>query len=209
MKFTKENTRGLVIIILAIILAGSILAGLILVRGAVVDKPFVPPELLEAKGKGVDIAESIVNLSKESLNNLKAISAADETHNYSGGLDLVLKEIARNKEARDKALELSQELGMMAAKLIDVRPESAARVGLQAIGGEFQIAQHLIDYNNYIYQLLEVLQSRFTNKAESGEVTSVKVKDLVDKMNKEAAAINDLNVKYQSLMREFDILTNQ
>lgn len=202
MRWGKEKILTLIVVILA-----SIILGLVFSAKPIINKPFVPFEFFEARARGVVISENIVKLSNESMDNLKAISAADEIMNYGGGLDLVLKEIARNSEAREEALKLSQELGIMAAKLVDVKPESAAKVGIQAISNEYQIAQRLISYNNYIYELLEVLQSRFTDKAESNEKTVVKVKDLIEKMNGDAEAINKLNSEYGVLMSEFDSLT--
>jgi hypothetical protein len=192
---------------LAVVVSALVILGFFIFKEPVINKPFVPPEFFEARARGVAISENIVRLSNESMNNLKEISAADEIMNYNGGLDLVLKEIARNNEARGEALKLSQELGVMAAKLVDIKPESAAKVGIQAIGNEYQIAQRLISYNNSIYQLLEVLQSRFTNKAESNDKTVVRVKDLIEKMNSDAEAINKLNSEYGVLMSEFDTLT--
>ncbi len=202
MRWGKEKILTLIVVILT-----SIILGLVFSAKPIINKPFVPFEFFEARARGVVISENIVKLSNESMDNLKAISAADEIMNYGGGLDLVLKEISRNGEAREEALKLSQELGIMAGKLVDVKPESAAKVGIQAISNEYQIAQRLISYNNSIYQLLEVLQSRFTDKAESNDKTVVKVKDLIEKMNSDAEAINKLNSEYGILMGEFDSLT--
>lgn len=169
-------------------------------------KIFVPPELLEARSRGAEIAEKIVSLSKESIENLSVISTEDEIGNYTTGLDLVLKEVQRNEKARKEALDLSQELGVMATSLNQVQPEEAAKVGLEAIINESQIVQRLINYNAYIFQLLDILQSRFTTDG-AAPGTDAKVKELINKMNEEAEAINELNNKYKNLMSEFDKLT--
>jgi len=142
----------------------------------------------------------------ESIENLGAVSTEDEIGNYTSGLDLVLKEVQRNEKARKEALDLSQELGVMAKSLNQVQPEEAAKVGLEAIINESQIVQRLINYNAYIFQLLDVLQSRFT-KGGAAPDTDEKVKELINKMNEEAEAINELNDKYKNLMGEFDSLT--
>ncbi len=167
---------------------------------------FVPQEFTEARNKGAEIAERIVSLSKESIENLGAVSTEDEIGNYTVGLDLVLKEVQRNEKARKEALDLSQELGVMTTSLMHVQPEEAVKVGLEAIINESQIVQRLINYNAYIFQLLDVLQSRFT-KGGAAPDTDAKVKELINKMNEEAEAINELNNKYKNLMGEFDRLT--
>ncbi len=169
-------------------------------------KPFVPSEFLEARGKGVLTAQEIVDLSRESVGNLSAISTEDEIGNYTLGLDLVLKEVDRNAKARSVALDLSNDLGIMAASLTKVRPEDAAKIGLEAIINESQIVQRLINYNSYIFQLLDVLQTRFS-KAGAAPDTNKKVQELISKMNEEVSAINELNGKYKGLMTQFDILT--
>jgi hypothetical protein len=167
----------------------------------------VPPEFVEARSRGAEIADRIVALSKESIDNLNAISAEEEAGNYSAGLNLILEEVQRNERARKEALGLSQEISRMAAGLAQVQPAAAAKIGLEAIVNELQIVQRLINYNSYIFQLLDVLQSRLS-AGGSASYTKDKIKELIGKMNKEAAAINELNSKYQSLMKEFDQLTS-
>jgi len=169
-------------------------------------KVFVPSEFFQARSKGAVLADEIVILSKESINNLAEISAEEEISNYTAGLELVLLEVDRNAKSRTKALSLSEELGTMASSLSEVKPENAAEIGLQAIINESQIAQRLINYNNYTLQLLGVLQTRFENGGGSPE-TDKKVKELIEKMNEEASAINELNENYLKLMSEFDALT--
>ena len=169
-------------------------------------KPFVPQDFTDARGRGAIIAEEIVASSEASITNLAIISQEDEKGNYNDGLNLVSKEIQDNGVARAKALELSKQLEIMANNLNSIKPETAARIGLEAVLNESQIVQRLINYNADIRQLLEVLLSRFSN---SGSVPNAKekVKELISSMNDEAKAVNDLNNKYKDLMNQFDNLT--
>ena len=171
-----------------------------LIKGSI----YVPREFFEARGKGAVIAEDIVKLSGESINNLQEISRFDGEQNYSDGLDLVLKEIPRNGEARKSALALSEELGKMANTISEVKPYEASQTALQAVVSEMQIAQRLIDYNSYLYQLLDLLRSRFS---KGQGASNQAVADLIAKMNGEISSINDLNTKYKILMAKFDGLT--
>lgn len=169
-------------------------------------KTFVPQDFTDARGRGAIIAEEIVASSETSIANLENIRQADERGNYTDGLNLVSKEIQDNEAAFVKAYDLSTQLGVMTNNLNSVKPENAARIGLEAVLNESQIVQRLINYNADVRQLLDVLLSRFSN---SGSVPNAKekVKELISSMNDEAKAINDLNNKYKDLMSQFDNLT--
>jgi len=193
-------------IVLIIVLAAAAIYVSTRISSVEGNKPFVPSEFLEARSRGAIIADQIVALSKESISNLSTISTEDEIGNYSVGLNLVLEEIERNKKTNNAAVELSNELGLMATGLSQVQPEDAAKIGLEAVINETQIVQRLINYNSYAGQLLDVLQSRFT-AGSGGPETDRKVKELISKMNEEAEAINELNSKYLELMSKFNELT--
>lgn len=169
-------------------------------------QPFVPQDFIDARGRGALISEEIVVSSEASITNLAAISQADEQGNYEDALNLVSKEIQDNEAAFIKAYNLSTQLGIMTNNLNAIKPENAARIGLEAILNESQIVQRLINYNADVRQLLDVLLSRFSN---SGSVPNAKekVKELISSMNDEARAVNDLNNKYKDLMSQFDKLT--
>lgn len=165
---------------------------------------YVPREFFEARTKGAEISENIVKLAGESISNLEEISRLDEAKNYQAGIDLVMKEITRNDESRKSALELSAELENMARAISNVKPAEASETALQAVIYESQIVQRLINHHNYLYQLLELLRSRFlTGVGASNKVVS----DLINKMNDEISAINGLNDKYKETMEKFDELT--
>lgn len=207
MPFTRAVKRNwLKILIIIAVAATAIYVSIRILGSAGVEERFIPPGFLEARSEGAITAEKIVALSKESITNLAAVSTEDEIGNYTSGLDLVLQEVERNNKAREEALNLSKELETMVTNLNQVQPEEAAKVGLEAIINESQIVQRLINYNSYVFQLLDVLQSRF---ASGGAVpnTDEKVKELIAKMNEEAEAVNELNDKYKTLMDDFDRLT--
>ncbi|HEY4496846.1 MAG TPA: hypothetical protein VI432_01720 [Candidatus Paceibacterota bacterium] len=189
-----------------ILVAVAIIILFTLIRAGYGNEPFVPGDFLIARERGALLAEEIVALSQASINNLKDIGSQDAAGNYTLGLNLIIEEIARNEEARNKAISLSKELEAMAIVLPSIKPSEALNVGTQAILSESQIVQRLINYNDYIYQLLNVLRSRF-NKIKNVD-SGREIKELIDKMNQEASSINELNEKYKSLMFEFDNLTS-
>jgi len=166
--------------------------------------PFIPQPFLEARARGSVFAENIIKLTEKSLDNLKLISDEDRAGNYSRGIDLIIGELSRNEITRHNALGLSKELEIMASLLAEVKPREAIDVGFQAILSQSQTVQRLLNYNNDIYQLLDILRIRFENRGSSG---AERVGGLLSKMNDEAKAVNELNAKYAELMAKFDSLT--
>ena len=191
--------------IVAIVAAALILAFLIrLLNNS--GQPHVPPEFLKARAVGEDASQVIVGISNNSIKNLQEIQADEKNGNYTAGLNLVLEEINQNNQARASAVQLSGQLNIMASNLSTVQPESAARIGLQAIIIESQIVEGLINYNNYTYQLLDLLHNRLQNGAASAP--AAKINSVISQMNDQAKSINNLNTQYQSLMKQFDQMTN-
>ncbi len=169
-------------------------------------RPYVPPEFLKARAAGGDSAQKIISISQNSVVNLQSIQKDESGGEYTAGLNLVLEEINQNNIARANAVELSKQLGIMATDLSSVKPEAAARIGLQAILSESQIVEGLISYNNYTYQLLDLLRTRLERGAWS--ISPKQINSVISDMNSQANSINDLNSKYQGLMAQFDSLTN-
>ena len=105
----------------------------------------------------------------------------------------------RNRQAREKAIELSIQLETMANNLSQISPASASQTALRAISSETTLISRLITYNDYLNQLLEVLREKFL-----GNGNGDKVAELVEKINEEAKAINELNEKFNESMEMFD-----
>lgn len=164
------------------------------------DNRFVPHSFLEARTNGSMIAELIVQLSDESVKNLQEINNHDKEGNFALASDLVRAELRRNNEARAKALDLSKQLEQMTIGLRAVQPEQAQLLVTQAISYEISLINRLLTYNDYLNQLLSTLQSRFDGTGGSSGMVS----QLLQNLNTEAQAINDLNAKYTATMGEFD-----
>ena len=168
---------------------------------------YTPPEFMKARSRAGDAAEEIVSLIKTSRKDLGLISEADRVGDYSTGLKLVVKEIKRNSNIRNAATALSEELGNMLKNINDVRPEQATRVGLQAITTGSELVQRLVNYNNYTYDLLELIKSRLSG--DRSQTKSDKIKKTIEDMNTEADTINSLSDEYRGLITKFDNLVGQ
>ena len=138
-------------------------------------------------------------MSDESTNKLEEISKLDSGGNYTQALLLVSAELERNKEARDKGIELALRLETMAKNLAQISPSSAGQTALEAVSSETSLISRLINYNDYLNQLLEILRNKFLGQGDGN-----KVQELIAKINTEAVAINDLNRNFNDLMKQFD-----
>ena len=160
----------------------------------------IPSDFLIARQEASLIAQNIVSLSNESISRLNEISQFDKDRKYTEALLLISQELERNREAREKAIKLSAQLEIMARNLAKISPASAGQIALEAISSETALISRLITYNDYLTKLLEVLRNKFLEKQNGDQVP-----ELISKINNEAKAINDLNQKFNEVMKKFDL----
>ena len=160
----------------------------------------IPSDFLIARQEASLIAQNIVSLSNESISRLNEISQFDKDRKYTEALLLISQELERNREAREKAIKLSAQLEIMARNLAKISPASAGQIALEAISSETALISRLITYNDYLTKLLEILRNKFLEKQNGDQVP-----ELISKINNEAKAINDLNQKFNEVMKKFDL----
>lgn len=160
----------------------------------------IPSDFLKARQEASVISQIIVNLSSDSAKRIEEISILDSQAQYTEALNLIVSEMNKNREIRQKAIELSSSLETMAKNASDIYPDSSASVALEAIGIETTIISRLINYNDYLNQLLEVLQLKLLGKNNLHK----KINELIGRVNEEAKEINKLNEKFNDLMAQFD-----
>ncbi len=190
-----RRIRVLIIFLLIVLVAYFI------VRFLFVETRNIPPDFLRARQEASLIAQDIVNLSGETANKLDEVSQLDQQRKYTEALILISQELERNRDAREKAVGLSQRLEAMAKNLAQIKPASASQTALQAVSSETALISRLINYNDYLNQILEVLRAKFLDKGDGDQIP-----ELVNKANDEARAINDLNQKFNDVMKEFDAI---
>lgn len=190
-----RRIRVLIIFLLIVLVAYFI------VRFLFVETRNIPPDFLRARQEASLIAQDIVNLSGETATRLDEISKLDQEQKYTEALVLISQELERNREARERAITLSQQLEAMANNLAQIKPASAGQTALQAVSSETALISRLINYNDYLNQILEVLRAKFLDRGDGD-----KIPELIAKANDEARAINDLNQKFNDVMKEFDVV---
>ncbi|MDP3901908.1 MAG: hypothetical protein Q8Q37_02980 [bacterium] len=165
--------------------------------------PNVPQEFSEARIKGAEIAEEILAQQANTLQTLEKIAQFDKARNTAQALILISEEVIRNREANSKAIKLSSQLQRMASALTSIKPNIAQTLATQAVTSEVSLVSRLLSYNDYLSQLFEVLKDKFEGKAT---YTTTKIQDLINNINDEVKAINDLNKDFTYALNSFDAL---
>jgi len=84
----------------------------------------IPNDFLRARQEASLVASEIVLISSQSSGALSQIAQLDQEGKYTEALILVSQELERNKQARDKAINLSLQLETMAKNLSAISPAS-------------------------------------------------------------------------------------
>lgn len=160
----------------------------------------IPQDFLKARQEASLVAQVIVKLSEESAVEIEKISDLSKAGDYTAALNLVVKEMEHNRDIRQKAMSLSSNLEAMTRASLGIHPDSSARLALEAVSVETTLISRLINYSDYLNQLLEILRAKLLGKSDSQE----KINELISKINTEAKAVNELNKKFNDLISNFD-----
>lgn len=161
----------------------------------------VPEEFLKARQEASLIAKDIIGLSGQTAGNIAVISEFDKEAKYSDALNLISQELERNRQAREKAIELSKQLELMIKNIPEISPASASQAALEALTSETALISRLISYNDYLVQLMDILKKKFLFQEKDG---NGRVLELINKINEEARMINELDKNFNKSMDKFD-----
>jgi len=187
---------------LKILITGSIVGvGVYVAAYLIVPSSFAPPEFLKARIEGAELAKTIVDSSDKLLGYLDQIAKYDTEGNTQAAFILTGQALAKIHDAQGEAIKLSSRLEAMARNLSDIKPAQARILATEAVSSEVTLVSHLIQYNDYLKQLFEVLRGKFENPSSH---SNGRVKELVNKVNEEARAINDFNRRFNQSLAEFD-----
>jgi len=193
-----------------IALGVAILVGLMvivfIIRNVASSTKYIPQEFVEAKARSAEIAQRITNLSSQSLSGLEQINNLDKSKDYSEAVILASNKLVQNRETREEAIKLASQMEKMAAGLPEIKPAKARQIATEAIGYEVALVSRLISYNDFFNQLFDTLIKKFKN--EESDANS-KTQELINKINDEAQAINELNSKFNRAIAELDKVFSQ
>lgn len=161
-----------------------------------------PKDFSDARERGALISQDIVSLSNDLNSRLKEINELDKKGSLTEALQKTTELATKSAEIRGRAVELSAEMERMTSSISKIKKEEAKQAVLDSVSNRLALISRLINYSDYVYQLLAVLRDRFTNQyVESGKVSS-----LISKINDEVQAVNTFNQSAISAMEKFDAI---
>ncbi|MBI5306214.1 hypothetical protein HZB04_01340 [Candidatus Wolfebacteria bacterium] len=178
-----------------------ILAAYFVVRFLIPQSKQIPPDFLKARQESSLIASEIIDISNKTSQHINQISDFDKNKQYEEALKLISEELVSNREARNRAVNLSAQLEIMTKNIPEISPVKLGQIALEAIGSETTLISRLITYNDYLIKLLEILQAKFLEKEKNA---NDKITELIGKINGEAESINSLDKNFNNLMVNFD-----
>jgi len=163
----------------------------------------IPQDFIDARIQGAIIAQNIVGLSNQSVNDLGKINQLDQQGNYVEATNVVLETIQKSKDIRNQAVELSNQVSKMTAALSGINSFEARQAALEAISNRLALIGRLINYSDYLAQLLQALQTKF-----AGQRGNHNVETIINQINAEVTAINSFNGQSTQAMNRFDAIVN-
>jgi len=159
----------------------------------------VPKEFSEARLQGALISQVIVDKSNEISSDLEKVSKLESQRNFDEALTVTLGLIKKSQELRAEALKLSNQLEKMSLNVSGVDQREAKEAALEAIANQLALINRLLNYSEYLAQLLTTLKDKFL-----GYPYYTSVPDLIEKINSEVKEINNFNYLATSAMNRFD-----
>ena len=163
----------------------------------------IPQDFIDARIQGELIAQTIVGLSNKSVNDLEKINQLDQQGNFLEATNVALTAIQESREIRNQAVELSNQVSKMTKALSDINSFEARQAALEAIANRLALISKLINYSEYLNQLLVALQTKF-----SGQNGDHNVELVISQINAEVTAINSFDRQSTQAMNRFDAIVN-
>ena len=160
----------------------------------------VPSSFTEARQSASLNAQTIADALKDTPQNLQKIQQLEAEWKDDQALSLLVEEVKKNQAAGNASIDLSSELEKMAESIPDIQPKRAAESALVAVSAETQLIYKLVSFNDYMAQLLKLLQDKITNKIYGVD----KINQVVDAINGEVDSINQLNSQFRDYLKTFD-----
>jgi len=162
----------------------------------------VPTGFTAARLQGAIIAQTIVNSSNQSTNELSAINKYDQEGDYTDALASTTDLINQSAGLRSEAVQLSTQVGQMTKDLSNINSSPAQQAALESISSRLALINELISYSNDLDHLLAVLQSRFSGTPQPND----EVQGIVNQINTDVNAINNFNAQAGQAMDRFDTI---
>lgn len=171
--------------------------------GFLLDATSAPKEFFVSRSQGAAIAETLQQLTRQSLSRIAQIAEYDQSRNANAALLLISQEINEHTKSQELAAELASQMEVMARLMPSINPESAREDATEGISAGLALVSRLVTYNNLIRELFGVLQQKLVDEKNTA-IFDGRVNSLIDEINTQAKAINEFNRRLNDAMAEFD-----
>ncbi|MFA6495129.1 MAG: hypothetical protein WC246_02265 [Candidatus Paceibacterota bacterium] len=201
-KFLPKTLSGKLWWVAGIIVVGAVL-GFVAFIFSPLSKAQIPSSFVDARQLASGYASSIVgdlSLVSDNIVQLQKLYGAKGSSNDA--LEIIVAATAKHQDAREKSILLATQLEKMARAIPDIHPDSAGQTALVAISSETALIGRLISqYNESLGSLLVSLRDHFSGTKYENPA---QLNAMVDNINTETEAINQLNDQFVQLMQKFD-----
>lgn len=160
----------------------------------------VPSSFNEARVDAAESSESIVQTIDETKEAIDSIQTLEQERKEVEALELVVKQLERNRQTREEATKLALSLEEMAKQVPNISPREAAETALVAISRGTALISMLISYHNDLNELLMLVR----DKIERGIGDYYEINMFIEGLNKQKEQINILNKEFNDQMELFD-----
>lgn len=195
-KNRMSKKTQLILMVVAGVVAVSFLAFVF----SSLSKKDIPDSFYASRQAASSYAQGIVSMLDETNKNITALQKGTVFQTRSEIADMITAEIQKNKDIREKAIQLALQLEQMAKDVPQISPSDAAQTALVAVTQETALIGQLLSYNNDLNQLLVLAQEELVN----GYRDYVSMNEIITKVNKGAQDINDLNGRFNNELKKFD-----
>jgi hypothetical protein len=160
----------------------------------------VPASFTAARIQGAIIAQTIVNDSNQSTDELNAINKYDQEGDYTDALASTTALINQSAGLRNEAVQLAAQVQQMSTDIPNIKSSDAQQAAVQSMTNRLAVINELITYSNDLDHLLAVLQSRFSGTPQP----NTEVANIVSQINADVNMINNFNTNAGQAMDKFD-----
>jgi dynactin complex subunit len=160
----------------------------------------VPANFTAARVQGAIIAQTIVNDSNQSTDELSAINKYDQEGDYTDALASTTALIDQSAGFRNEAVQLAAQVQQMSTDIPNIKSSDAQQAAVQSMTDRLAVINELVTYSNDLDHLLAVLQSRFSGTPQP----NTEVTNIVSQINADVNMINNFNTQAGQAMDKFD-----
>lgn len=163
----------------------------------------IPTVFIESRKDGAAAAEKISTMINESLETLTEVAAYEERGDLASAVFLIRTELGKTGARQEQAQILAGAMEKMARAIIDIKPDSAQQIALEAVSTQVATVSRLVSYNENLSDLFNLLNDRMRGDAKA---TPEKIDRLVKRLNNESEAIGELNTQFNKSLAQFDAI---